>query len=98
MDSIVKPVFVCVGAMKAGTTSLHDMLSRHPGIYLPADKELHFFDMDERYAQGIDWYLGTYFAACPPGAVAGEITPSYMYIETVAQRMASDLGRRLKLV
>ena len=36
--------FLGVGAQKAGTTWLHDQLSRHPQIGVPETKELHYFD------------------------------------------------------
>ena len=37
------PDFYVVGAAKAGTTSLVAMLSRHPRIYFPVEKEPHHF-------------------------------------------------------
>lgn len=57
-----KPIdFICVGTQKAGTTTLHDVLKKHPNIYLPERKEAHFFDMDERFDKGLDWWMGTFF-------------------------------------
>ncbi|MFA5114041.1 MAG: sulfotransferase [Candidatus Margulisiibacteriota bacterium] len=41
---MILPNFICIGAQRAGTTWLHRMLLSHPGIYLPAQKELHYFD------------------------------------------------------
>ncbi|HEY8697288.1 MAG TPA: sulfotransferase [Rhizomicrobium sp.] len=38
------PDFVCIGAQKAGTTWLHQKLARHPDVWLPALKEVHYFD------------------------------------------------------
>lgn len=38
------PTFICIGAQRAGTTWLHRMLSAHPGVFMTAQKELHFFD------------------------------------------------------
>jgi hypothetical protein len=38
------PDFLCIGAQKAGTTWLHDNLSRQPNIWVPPVKELHFLD------------------------------------------------------
>ncbi|MEZ4292553.1 MAG: sulfotransferase [Myxococcota bacterium] len=38
------PDFLCIGAQKAGTTWLQENLSRHPDIWLPPPKELHYFD------------------------------------------------------
>jgi hypothetical protein len=40
----VYPDFICIGAQKAGTTWLYESLSRHPGVWLPKEKELHYFD------------------------------------------------------
>jgi len=38
------PNFLCIGAQRAGTSWLHEILRRHPDIFLSATKELHFFD------------------------------------------------------
>jgi hypothetical protein len=40
------PDFIIVGAMKSGTTSLHNILASHPDIYIP-QREIHFFDIDD---------------------------------------------------
>mgnify|MGYP003645700298 FL=1 len=37
------PDFVCIGAQKAATTWLYNVLRRVPGVFLPAIKELHYF-------------------------------------------------------
>jgi len=37
------PDFFLVGAMKAGTTSLYDLLGEHPDLYLPREKEPFYF-------------------------------------------------------
>jgi hypothetical protein len=38
------PDFLGIGAQKAGTTWLYANLRRHPGLWLPPVKELHYFD------------------------------------------------------
>ena len=38
------PDFLGIGAQKAGTTWLHRNLHAHPQIWMPKEKELHFFD------------------------------------------------------
>ncbi len=38
------PDFIGIGAQKAGTTWLHHNLQAHPGIWMPKEKELHYFD------------------------------------------------------
>ena len=38
------PDFLCIGARKSGTTWLQYNLRRSPGVWLPPQKELHYFD------------------------------------------------------
>jgi len=38
------PDFLCIGAPKSATTWLHKRMDMHPDVFLPKDKELHFFD------------------------------------------------------
>lgn len=38
------PKFLCIGAQKAATSWLNETLKYHPQIWLPAVKELHYFD------------------------------------------------------
>lgn len=43
----VKPTFLIVGAVKAGTTSIHEYLQMHPEVYMSPVKETnHFSDAD----------------------------------------------------
>ena len=39
------PNFIICGAMKSGTSTVHQILNQHPRISIP-DKEIHFFDSD----------------------------------------------------
>lgn len=82
------PDFVIVGAMKAGTTSLAAWLRAHPQVFVPGEKELHFFDTF--WDRGVDWYRSL-FAGAPDGAVVGEATPNYMVVDHWVDRMASVL-------
>lgn len=41
-------VFLSVGAVKAGTTWLYDVMSRHPDVHFSHEKEIHYF-----YAQAL---------------------------------------------
>ena len=38
------PDFLVIGAQKAGTTWLHRNLQNHPQVWMPKEKELHYFD------------------------------------------------------
>lgn len=45
---MMKPSFFIIGVPKAGTTSLHDYLNRHPEIFMSPIKEPHYYDTDIR--------------------------------------------------
>lgn len=38
------PNFLCIGAQKAGTGWLYQMIQQHPNVWVPPVKEVHFFD------------------------------------------------------
>lgn len=85
------PDFVIGGAQKCGTTSLHRYLSAHPALYLPRrPQELHFFDFDENFAKGIDWYAG-HFKLAGHAQKVGQTSPLYLYDERVPSRLANAL-------
>ena len=46
-DSGALPTFIIIGAMKAGTSSFHFHLDKHPEIQTSKPKELHFFVANE---------------------------------------------------
>ncbi|MAG85992.1 MULTISPECIES: sulfotransferase family protein [Leeuwenhoekiella] len=89
--------FICIGAQKAGTTTLHDILQQHPEIFLPNIKETHFFDKDELYNEGLDWYYHRFFSNSE-NKIKGEITPDYLFFEDALRRIANDLPKELKII
>lgn len=50
------PHFLCLGAQKAGTTTLQEILFKNKEIFLNSKKELHFFDKDKNFKNGVEWY------------------------------------------
>ncbi|OCL27619.1 hypothetical protein U472_03450 [Orenia metallireducens] len=76
--------FIIVGAMKAGTTSLAFHLNNHPDIYIP-QRELHFFDNEDNYKRGYKYYLSLF--EYEGEKVVGEKTPTYSYLDKVAERI-----------
>lgn len=84
------PHFLVVGTQKGGTTSLHHLLSRHPGIFLPTVKEVHYFS--QHFQQSRQWYADHYHRA-QPGQVRGDITPFYLFHAAVPARIRSVLPR-----
>jgi hypothetical protein len=89
----VLPTYVIAGTVRSGTTSLHRALRRHPDVFAPGAKELHFFD--RQFDRGVDWYESLFDGAQGTGPV-GEATPNYLYDERAVARMAQVIpGARL---
>jgi len=79
------PDFIGIGPGKAGTTWVYEQLRAHPQVFMPDEKELHYFDeelygppgsVNLRSEQPLDWYHDQFIGA-DPDQVRGEITPSY---------------------
>ena len=64
-----------IGAYKAGTTSLWQILRQQPWFDAPSMKELNYFST--RYDLGEDWYRAQ-FPPAAHGRVTAEISPSYL--------------------
>lgn len=79
------PDWLIVGAPKAGTTSLAAWLRSHPQVFVPAEKEVGFFDT--HWDRGVDWYARA-FAEAEPDQVVGEATPLYLYLDHAVDRIA----------
>jgi hypothetical protein len=81
------PDFLGIGAQKAGSTWLHENLRRHPQLYLPPQKELHFFDWFRERS------LRSYAAhfADARHRLAGEITPAYSALSAGRVRLVRRL-------
>lgn len=83
------PDFIIPGASKSGTTTLFHFLSSHQNIFIPESKELHFFDRNTNYNQGISEYERQ-FSPADDEHVAGEITPSYFYANIIYEYRSHD--------
>jgi len=92
------PNFFCIGAQKAGTTLVRNILIRHKDIYLPHDKEAHFFHVNERFQRGYDWYWNKFFADYSGQRIVGSVTPEYLFFPEVPERIRSVCGPDVKLV
>lgn len=58
------PNVVVIGAMKCGTTSLHEFLARHPDVSASEPKEINFFS-GENADKPLDWYKAHFDPAKP---------------------------------
>jgi hypothetical protein len=83
--SVEAPDFVIVGTQRGGTTSLYAYLNAHPQVAPAAVKETHY--LTDRFARGLDWYLGLFPATLPSGIVTGEATPYALFHPLAAQRL-----------
>lgn len=90
--------FFCIGAQKAGTTTLHDILNTHPEIYLPPRKEAQFFDINERYEKGLNYYFSTFFSTYAGEKYIGNINPNLQLEERSIDRLISCFGKEIKIV
>lgn len=70
------PDFIIIGAMKSGTSGLHDRLAARSGLFLSRPKEPNFFSDDTVYARGEDWYRSL-FAEARPDQLCGEASTHY---------------------
>jgi Sulfotransferase domain len=89
--------FIVIGAQKAGTTTLWQLLRDHPQLWLPETKEAPYFSHSEVYARGWEAYLRRLEAPAESGVLRGTVTPHYMHgwhdadTRTVAARIARQL-------
>lgn len=78
------PSFIVIGGQRCGTTWLYGMLKKHPELFFPEKKELHFFNGDNY--QDLDLYEN-YFEPADPDKICGEATPDYLAHIKVPERM-----------
>ncbi|WP_226663856.1 sulfotransferase family protein [Microbulbifer aggregans] len=76
MENKKLPNFFVVGAMKAGTTSLYQMLDSHPNVYLSYPKEPEYFSEKYLEKDSESWYLSL-FAESPPNSLRGDCSTGY---------------------
>lgn len=82
------PNFFIVGPARTGTTSLWHSLRRHPDVFMPKEKEPHFFS-ENRPQWGLsryDSYLELFRDAGRARAV-GEASPGYLQDAAVPERI-----------
>jgi hypothetical protein len=82
------PDLIVIGAMKCGTSALHEYLDAHPAISMARQKELNFFNGSAtpapgddsswwrtgQWHRGLDWYADQFDPRAP---LRGEASPAY---------------------
>jgi hypothetical protein len=95
---MARPNLLILGAMKAGTTSLHNYLGLHPDIYMSEPKELNFFSDDDLFLNGEAWYQ-SFFKDGYEFRGESSINYSKRHIfPEVAHRIKSSLGDSVRFI
>ena len=89
------PQCIIIGVRKCGTRALLEFLSLHPNIRT-ADMEMHFFNNDENYEKGLDWYR-KYMPYSYPNEITIEKTPRYFISDSAPERIGR-FNRSEKLI
>lgn len=94
----MRPHFLIIGAEKAGTTWLHDVLSAHPDLFLPSTKEIHYFNrfdsnrnVTDNFARRDQAWYESHFKEAKPGQILGEATPMYLCDPDAPNRILETL-------
>jgi len=89
----VKPNFLAIGAQKSATSTLCDLLARHPDVFVTDPKEPYFFSHDEVWAKGMAWYESLFDGARGERAVGeGSTTYTMRFLyPNAAERIAEHL-------
>ncbi len=89
--------FLVIGAQKAGTTTLWELLRDHPQLWLPDAKEAPFFSHTEIYERGWASYVQRLGAPVGENVVRGTVTPHYMqgWHDAGTHRVAERIARLL---
>ena len=83
------PNFLYVGPDKAGSSWLHEVLMKHPDVYLTPAKDLYFFD--RYYDRGSSWYAAQ-FRDARQEKIVGEVCQDYLFHPEAAERIHATLG------
>jgi hypothetical protein len=88
--------FLYLGPGKAGSTWLHEVLIRHPEVYLTEAKDLYFFS--RYYDRGLGWYQAQFHGAQPEHKIIGEVSPDYLACAEAPERIRACLGPDVRLM
>lgn len=94
-NPILAPDFMIIGAPRAGTTLLSEVLRQVPGAFVAQQKELKFFTAG-MLTFDYTWYLRQFMGGI--GKLKGEATPTYANLPISRIRLIYEMNPRLKLI
>tara|TARA_R110002049_G_C9096919_1_gene556714 strand:+ start:541 stop:1425 length:885 start_codon:yes stop_codon:yes gene_type:complete len=97
-ETRLRPSAICIGAQKGGTTALHNYISIHPRVIQPAEKEIDFFNCNERYSRGIDFYHSKFPLNTSENKITLDITPGYLGGAKRAAKRIFDYNEAIRLI
>ena len=68
------PTFLYIGAARAGSSWMYEILREHPDVFVPLAKDIYFFD--KHYDRGLQWYR-SFFASAGGRRAIGELSHDY---------------------
>jgi len=84
------PNYLIIGSARCGTSYIAKNLGSHPEVFMPLEKELHFFDRN--YSNGIDYYKSLFpDSNSNKYKAVGEATPAYLYFPEIPGRIKEHL-------
>lgn len=86
--------FVFLGPSKTASTWIYEAMRAHPGLFVPASKDIYFFD--KYFDKGVGWYEG-FFKGASAGSVCGELSHDY-FSSRAAIRRIHAYNPRIKLI
>lgn len=102
--------FLIVGTARAGTTTLFEMLSRHPGIFIPERKECRYFSCmpadfvlpGPPYVMNIIQSPEDYealFKEAQPEQLRGDISPDYLYFhQNAVPKILNEINAQIPVI
>lgn len=91
----MRPTFLFVGLGKTGSSLMHNVIRRHPGVFLSSRaKELNFFSDPEKFARGEAFY-DEMFEGYAGQAAIGDISPGYYSKSQNIDRILDFYGEAL---
>lgn len=92
----MRPSFLLIGPPRSGTTWSFRYLSNHTSVFVPDQKQIHFFDRN--YYRGLDWYESFYSSVPNQTLASGDITPDYFSHPSCPERIYETFGENIKLI
>ena len=88
-----------VGAQKAGTSALHNYLTKHEGVKGGTHKELNYFNHLEKYNKGVNWYHSKFTTNFfyQSKSILIDSTPQYLNDIEIARKIY-DYNPKAKIV